>query len=75
MGGIVIGRQYFLRQAATLLESAQLATDPQLSAELTRQAANLITLVEGLSTRGLPDVEPLRETGLNCRLYRSARLI
>ena len=49
---MVIGKQYFLRKAAVLLEAAELATNPQHAAELTQQAAELIALVEEI---GAPD--------------------
>jgi hypothetical protein len=45
---MVIGKQYFLRKAAVLLEAADLTTDPQHAAELIQQAAELIALVEEL---------------------------
>jgi hypothetical protein len=43
---VVIGKRYFLRKAAVLLEAAELATDPEHAAELTKEAAELIALVE-----------------------------
>jgi hypothetical protein len=57
----VIGRQYFLRQAATLLEFAQSTNDPKLAATLIGKAADL--LAGEPSTRRdrslkAPDVEP-----------------
>jgi hypothetical protein len=61
-GNIVIGRQYFLRQAATLLEFAQSTNDPGLAADLLEKASNLLSQIE--SSAGLdqspraPDVEP-----------------
>jgi hypothetical protein len=43
---MVVERDYFLRHAAALLEAAQLTADPLRAAELTRQAADLIKLIE-----------------------------
>jgi len=43
---MVVGRDHFLRHAAALLEAAQLTADPLHAAELTQQAADLITLIE-----------------------------
>ena len=53
---IVIGRDYFARQAETLLELAKSATDPQVAASLTERAADLKTLVEELGAA--PDPSP-----------------
>jgi len=59
----VISRQYFVRQAATLLEFAQSTTNPQLAAVLVEKAAALKSKVDEANARpGLsplaPDVEP-----------------
>jgi hypothetical protein len=51
----MIGRQYFTRQAATLLKFAQSTTNPQLAAALTVKAADLKSQLE--SAR--PDLSPL----------------
>jgi hypothetical protein len=45
-GRIVIGRQYFARQAATLLKFASSTTNPQLAAVLIEKAANLKSQVD-----------------------------
>jgi hypothetical protein len=37
----VVGRNYFTRQAATLLKFAQSTSDPQLAAALVEKAADL----------------------------------
>jgi len=45
---IVIGREYFTRQAETLLQLAKSSTDPQVAASLIEQAADLHAIVEEL---------------------------
>jgi hypothetical protein len=59
---IVIGRQYFLRQAATLLEFAQSTNDPGLAADLLEKASNLLSQIESSArldqSPRAPDVEP-----------------
>jgi hypothetical protein len=40
-GNIVVGREYFTRQAATLLKFAQSTSDPQVVAALVEKAAEL----------------------------------
>jgi hypothetical protein len=52
---MVIGKQYFLRRAPVLLEAAELTEDSHHAAELTQQAADLITLVEELGASDDPD--------------------
>jgi hypothetical protein len=59
----VIGRWYFLRQAATALEFAQSTNDPKLAAALVEKAANLLAQIDESSARPdpspqAPDVEP-----------------
>ena len=61
----MIGRQYFLRQAATLLEFAQSTNDPKLAVALIGKAADLLAEIdnEKSSARSdrspqAPDVEP-----------------
>ena len=46
---MVVGRDYFLRQAAALLEAAQLTAKSQEAEELTLRAIVLIELVDELS--------------------------
>jgi hypothetical protein len=53
----VIGRQYFLRQAATLLEFAQSTNDPKLAVALIGKAADLLAEINESSAR--PDLTPL----------------
>ena len=58
----MIGRQYFTRQAATLLQFAQSTSNPELAAVLIVKAANLKSQLDE-STRPdrsplAPDVEP-----------------
>ena len=59
----VIGREYFLRQAATLLKFAQSTNDPKLAAALIEKASNLLAQIDESSARPdptplAPDVEP-----------------
>ena len=53
---LVIGRQYFMRQAAALLKFAQSTTDPRLEAVLIEKAADLKSVVDELSAG--PDQSP-----------------
>ncbi len=60
---IVIGRLYFVRQAATLLKFAKSTANPELSAVLIEKAADLKSrLDDEITARGLslepPDVGP-----------------
>ena len=61
-GNIVIGRQYFTHQAATLLKFAKSTTNPQLAAVLAVKAADLKSQLDESTRPGLsplaPDVEP-----------------
>ena len=59
----VIGRWYFLRQAATALEYAQSTNDPELAAALVEKAADLLSRIDDPSARPdpgtrVPDIEP-----------------
>jgi hypothetical protein len=59
----VIGRDYFVRQAATLLKFAKATTNPQLAAVLIEKAADLKSQVDESSMTPDPspqtlDVEP-----------------
>jgi hypothetical protein len=59
----VIGRWYFLRQAATALEFAQSTNDPELAAALVEKAADLLSRIDDPSARPdpgarAPDIEP-----------------
>ena len=59
----VIGRQYFLRQAATALEFARSTNDPKLAAALVEKASDLLAQIDESSARSdpspqAPDVEP-----------------
>jgi len=61
----VIGRQYFLRPAATLLKSALSTNDPKLAAALVERADDLLSQIHesgSLPDPSLqaPDVEPDR---------------
>jgi len=42
----VIGRWYFLRQAATLVEFAQSTNNPKLAAALIKKAADLLAQID-----------------------------
>jgi len=58
----VIGRQYFVRQAGTLLEFARATNDPELAAALIEKAADLKSQVDDQepapeSSALAPDVE------------------
>jgi hypothetical protein len=59
----VIGREYFVRQAAILFGLAKATTDPKISAALLDKAADLKSQVDGLAappdlTPLAPDIEP-----------------
>jgi hypothetical protein len=61
---IMIGRDYFIRQAETLLELARAAGDPKVAAFLTERAGDLKALVEELGaapdpSHGAPDIKSL----------------
>jgi len=60
---IVIGRQYFVRQAGTLLEFARATNDPELAIALIEKAADLLSQIDEPSARPdptplAPDIEP-----------------
>ena len=61
---IVIGRLYFVRQAATLLKFAKSTANPELSAVLIEKAADLKSRMDETTARDrsislrAPDVEP-----------------
>ena len=62
-GKTVIGREYFMRQAAILFKFAKVTKDPTISAALLEKAADLKSQVDEQGARpGLsplaPDVEP-----------------
>jgi hypothetical protein len=60
----VIGRQYFVRQAATLLKFGKITSDPKVAAGLIEKAADLKSKVDETKcmrpdpTPLAPDVEP-----------------
>ena len=59
----VIGRQYFLRQAATALEFARSTNDPKLAAALIEKASNFLAQIDESGARPdsspqAPDVQP-----------------
>jgi hypothetical protein len=53
----VIGRWYFLNQAATLLEFARSTNDPERAAALIDKAADLLAQIDESSA--MPDSSPL----------------
>jgi hypothetical protein len=53
----VIGKQYFVRQAATLLRFAKSTQDPKMAAALLEKAADFKSQVE--ETTPSPDLAPL----------------
>jgi hypothetical protein len=53
----VIGKEYFMRQAAILFGLAKATTDPKISAALLDKAADLKLQVDKLGAS--PDVTPL----------------
>jgi hypothetical protein len=62
-GSIVIGRQYFVRQAAILFQFAKVTKDPKISAALLEKAADLKAQVDETMppvdpSPQAPDVEP-----------------
>jgi hypothetical protein len=64
-GNIVLSRQYFVRQAATLLKFARETANPQLAAVLIEKAADLKSQVDEYGTvpdpgPQTPDVQPER---------------
>jgi hypothetical protein len=69
----VIGRLYFVRQAATLLKFAQSTANPELSAVLIEKAVELKSRVDGSNAADrsprAPDVEPEQDS----EFHRSAR--
>ena len=69
----MIDRQYFVRQAATLLKFARSTANPELSAVLIEKAAELKSRVDGGGAPDhslqAPDVEPEEDGGF----HRSAR--
>jgi hypothetical protein len=58
----VIGRQYFVRQAETLLKFAKSTNNPELSAVLIEKAADLKSQVDEINavdqSLAAPDIEP-----------------
>jgi hypothetical protein len=54
-GNIVLGRNYFARQAQTLLKFAKSTSDPKLAAALVEKAADLKSRID---ESGEPDASP-----------------
>ncbi len=52
----MIGRWYFLRQAATLVEFAQSTNNPKLAAALIEKAADFLAQIDESDAR--PDLDP-----------------
>ncbi|HYI31126.1 MAG TPA: hypothetical protein VD863_25055 [Bradyrhizobium sp.] len=61
----MIGRLYFVRQAATLLKFAQSTANPELSAVLIEKASELKSRIDAVPDHSLqaPDVEPEKDHG------------
>jgi len=64
----VISREYFLRQAATLVEFARSTNDHKLAAALIEKASNLLSQIDESGARQdpspqAPDGEPENGTG------------
>jgi hypothetical protein len=67
MGNIMASRNYFARQAKTLLKFAQSTSDPNLVAALVEKAVDMKSQVDGTSPPPdhgphAPDVEPEKRT-------------
>ena len=64
---IVLGKNYFTKQASILLEFARSTSNPQLSAKLVSKAADLKSQADPLPEKDqslrAPDVDPHDETG------------
>jgi hypothetical protein len=59
----VIGRQYFTRQAATLVEFARATHDPELAAALIEKASDFLSQIDESGAGPdpaplVPDIEP-----------------
>jgi hypothetical protein len=54
---IVIGKEYFVRQAATLLKLARSTSDPGLAAALIERASNLLSQIDESSARPDPNLQ------------------
>jgi hypothetical protein len=52
----VVGRNYFTRQAATLLKIARSTSDPKLASALVEKASNFLGQIDEVSAR--PDPSP-----------------
>jgi hypothetical protein len=63
----VLGKSYFVRQAASLLRFAKSTSDPQLAAALVSKAAELTSKAAPLpeidASLKAPDVEPENQAG------------
>jgi hypothetical protein len=64
----MLGRTYFVRQAATLLKFAQSTSDPNVAAGLVEKAADLKSRVDETTRPAdqslrAPDIEGLRRFG------------
>jgi len=68
----VIGRLYFVRQAATLLKFAQSTANPELSAFLIEKAADLKSRKDETTARDRSVRAPDVETENGSRSFRSA---
>jgi hypothetical protein len=57
-GNIVIGKQYFVRQAATLLKFAKSTKNPDLAAVLVEKAADLKSKIDESQARWMLNARP-----------------
>ena len=53
----MIGRQYYVRQAATLVEFARSTNDPKLAAALIERASNLLSQIDESDTKPDPSLQ------------------
>jgi hypothetical protein len=53
----VIGRQYYVRQAATLVEFARSTNDPKLAAALIERASNLLSQIDESDAKPDPSLQ------------------
>jgi hypothetical protein len=53
----VIGRQYYVRQAATLVEFARSTNDPKLAAALVERASNLLSQIDESDAKPDPSLQ------------------
>jgi hypothetical protein len=72
-GSTVIGREYFVRQAATLFKFAKITNDPKISVALLEKAADLKAQVDETTppfdrSPHAPDVEPRHSLAIGVQM-------